>query len=346
MSDNEEGSLKDSPVQILHSDAEVTENIVVVTEVEDIVTDKGSINNDEIIDEVIDPTSNNVNNVQNKVLNAENNLSVELSDNDEQNNISNLNGQQKITADKSVTLKQEKFSNIDFDSNVPPSAYNADQDEQFGKDFINVTYEKTSYQKVIIYQENSSKDDGEVGEVGQVDEKVNLSVLNDQKVINDQKNSDQEVENNQIVDQKNNTTFDSSALIENNMPENMQSKETDKPNNPTNRKQSEIVEEQTDLSELFDNSIQLRDNNNLLREHKDEKYSFGMKKVSTEFVDKRESLSEHQHTETTPFDDELHTSELSNAEHLTNVDDKEQKSFTSLSSSSGNFHSFERKYDR
>src|ERR1044072_2275902 len=79
-SDSGDESSKDSLVQISHSDAE--DNIVVVNKVGDMVTDKDSINNDEII-------GNSVN--ENRVSNAGDNLSVGISNIDEQNVMSSLN---------------------------------------------------------------------------------------------------------------------------------------------------------------------------------------------------------------------------------------------------------------
>src|SRR3954454_20440183 len=133
-SDSGDESSKDSPVQISHSDAE--DNIVVVTKVGDMVTDKDFINNDEII-------GNNVNEI--KVSNTGNNLSVGVSNNDEQNVMSNLNGPQNdnstVEVKEAGTLEQEKSSDI----NIPPAvAHHVDQDDllsQSGNDFINVTYE-------------------------------------------------------------------------------------------------------------------------------------------------------------------------------------------------------------
>ncbi|PKC75758.1 hypothetical protein RhiirA1_407276, partial [Rhizophagus irregularis] len=168
------------------------EKIVMVTKVGDIVTDKDSIGNDEIIDMKDGQIRNSV---QNKALNF---VPVEISDDGEQNNTDineqpngNLTVENKD--DNPETLKKEKSGDINVNSNVPP----ADQDElssQSENDFVNVAYENAP---------------------------------NDQKVVG-------------IANQKNNPNFDGSTSIG--------TEENDEPNNSTNRRQSENVENRRDLT--------------------------------------------------------------------------------------------------
>src|SRR6266498_4067396 len=111
-SNNEEESSKNSSVQVLRSS--VKEKVMSANKVE-VFIDSYSIDNNEIIDESIDTIHNNV---QNKASNTGDNLSVDISDNDEQNHTSNLNEQRNYN---SIVKDKGTDSDINVDFNVPPA---------------------------------------------------------------------------------------------------------------------------------------------------------------------------------------------------------------------------------